>query len=55
MGNLQPKTVSSAETKTHAPSPAPLGAVQGDERNPGSFFRIPGLPVPGKTTWRLAE
>ncbi len=24
-----------------------------DDRYPGSFFRIPGLPVPGKTTWSL--
>ncbi|NOT10276.1 MAG: hypothetical protein HOP23_00315 [Methylococcaceae bacterium] len=24
-----------------------------DDRYPGSFFRIPGVPVPGKTTWSL--
>ena len=24
-----------------------------DDRYPGSFFRIPGSPVPGKTTWSL--
>lgn len=22
-----------------------------DDRYPGSFFRVPGLPTPGKTTW----
>lgn len=26
-----------------------------DERYPGSFFRIPGVPKPGKTTWSLAK
>lgn len=24
-----------------------------DERYPGSFFRIPGRPIPGKTTWSI--
>ncbi|MGD0962083.1 MAG: hypothetical protein ABSB19_19915 [Methylomonas sp.] len=26
-----------------------------DERYPGTFFRIPGLPIPGKTTWSLVK
>ena len=26
-----------------------------DERFPGSFFRIPGVPSLGKTTWSLTE
>jgi len=26
-----------------------------DDRYPGSFFRIPGVPKPGKTTWSLAK
>lgn len=26
-----------------------------DERYPGSFFRIPGVPMPGKTTWSLTK
>lgn len=26
-----------------------------DERYPGSFFRVPGVPKPGKTTWSLAK
>jgi len=26
-----------------------------DDRYPGSFFRIPGLPKPGNTTWSLAK
>ncbi|MGR8981858.1 MAG: hypothetical protein ACU84H_17450 [Gammaproteobacteria bacterium] len=25
-----------------------------DDRFPGSFFRIPGAPVPGKTTWSIS-
>lgn len=24
-----------------------------DDRYPGSFFRIPGAPIPGKTTWSI--
>ncbi|MCX7086956.1 MAG: hypothetical protein NTV00_02760 [Methylococcales bacterium] len=24
-----------------------------DERYPGSFFRIPRAPIPGKTTWSI--
>lgn len=31
------------------------GLVEGDDRFPGSFFRVPGVPSPGKTTWSLAE
>lgn len=31
------------------------GSVEGDDRFPGSFFRIPGVPSPGKTTWSLTE
>ncbi|MGY6277863.1 hypothetical protein [Methylomonas sp. MgM2] len=26
-----------------------------DDRFPGSFFRVPGVPKPGKTTWSLAK
>ncbi|MGR9074329.1 MAG: hypothetical protein ACU833_14815 [Gammaproteobacteria bacterium] len=25
-----------------------------DERYPGSFFKIPGVPQPGKTGWRVS-
>lgn len=24
-----------------------------DDRFPGSFFRIPGAPIPGKTAWSI--
>lgn len=26
-----------------------------DDRYPGSFFRVPGIPAPGKTTWSLVK
>ena len=26
-----------------------------DDRYPGSFFRVPGIPKPGKTTWSIAK
>lgn len=26
-----------------------------DDRYPGSFFRIPGVPTPGKATWSLTK
>lgn len=26
-----------------------------DERYPGTFFRVPGVPLPGKTTWSLVK
>lgn len=26
-----------------------------DDRFPGSFFRVPGIPAPGKTTWSLVK
>jgi len=26
-----------------------------DERYPGSFFRVPGVPVPGKTYWSVSK
>ncbi len=32
-----------------------LPAVSDDERYPGSFFRVPGVPTPGKTTWSLSK
>lgn len=25
-----------------------------DDRYPGSFFKVPGTPRPGKTAWRLS-
>lgn len=30
-------------------------AEAGDDRYPGTFFRVPGVPVPGKTAWNLVK
>lgn len=38
--------------ETHAAEPI-IGHPDQDDRYPGTFFRIPGVPVPGKTTWSL--
>ncbi|WP_160172691.1 hypothetical protein [Methylomarinum vadi] len=42
---LQPATV---ETKKHSYKDVPYE----DDRYPGSFFKVPGVPRPGKTAWR---
>ena len=55
--------MSSNPQKTTAPSTdkisrQPVGLPQAqeqDERYPGTFFRVPGVPMPGKTTWSLAK
>ncbi len=38
-----------------APKSAAQLAVEPDDRFPGSFFRIPGRPFPGRTTWSVVE
>lgn len=32
-----------------------LSGINEEDRYPGSFFRVPGLPTPGNTTWSLAK
>ncbi len=44
---LQPSTV---DTKKQFEKVLPLE----DERYPGSFFKVPGVPRPGKTGWRMS-
>ena len=39
----------------YRPASSSLPSVSEDDRYPGSFFRIPGVPMPGKTTWSLAK
>lgn len=39
----------SAQTLVSANMPEP------DDRYPGSFFRIPSIPIPGKTTWSISK
>jgi hypothetical protein len=34
---------------------AAVQSISEDDRYPGSFFRVPGVPAPGKTTWSLAK
>jgi len=49
--------------KPAAPVTAKVGTTQQvqpsldapDDRYPGSFFRLPGIPVPGKTTWSSSK
>lgn len=55
--------MSSKRQKTQQPSVQPvvvknapeLPLDQPDDRYPGSFFRVPGVAAPGKTTWSIAR
>ncbi len=47
--NQQPSTAQN-DLKQVAPSHR-----EQDDRYPGSYFRIPGIPQPGKTTWTLIK
>lgn len=40
-----------ATTKALTPQQAQPSLEAPDDRFPGTFFRLPGIPVPGKTTW----
>lgn len=48
--NKQPTTTPSDTNRTFSTPPV---TQVGDDRYPGSFFCIPGLPTPGKTTWSI--
>lgn len=53
-----PKPALSLDNQTDSASeqePMPIGLIADDDRFPGSFFRIPGVPSPGKTTWSLVK
>jgi hypothetical protein len=55
MNSTHSKQNSSSTAKLNDPKqPATLHETQ-DERFPGTFFRIPGVPQPGKTTWSLVK
>ena len=44
--------------ETNQPELSSRGCFQSitdDDRYPGSFFRVPGVPVPGKTSWSLTK
>lgn len=49
MKKSQPKQQPAA-TETKQPSGKDLPFE--DDRYPGSFFKVPGVPRPGKTAWR---
>ena len=44
----------SADPQCSNPMPMHL-SVPGDDRYPGTFFRVPRMPVPGKTSWSLTK
>ncbi|MDD4914097.1 MAG: hypothetical protein PHW13_03535 [Methylococcales bacterium] len=45
----------SVNGKSDAPQQAVTRHEAQDDRFPGTFFRIPGVPQPGKTTWSLVK
>lgn len=47
-----------SQLNADSPSPAPLPLHQltpEDDRYPGTFFRVPRIPVAGKTAWGVAQ
>lgn len=55
MNRNRQKQIVPATAKVAAPQPnSPQHEVQ-DERYPGTFFRVPGVPIPGKTTWSIVR
>jgi hypothetical protein len=55
MRSNQPKSVAPIHEQSAAQKQPITQGVEPDERFPGTFFRVPGLPMPGKTTWSLAK
>ena len=51
MGNLNGVEVSQPQSSACASLPS----VTEDDRYPGTFFRVPGVPVPGKTGWSITQ
>lgn len=49
------KTLQSSQSKLEEPQHSLPQHDMPDDRYPGSFFRVPGLPAPGKTTWSLTK
>lgn len=48
------RSKSSEPTTAKVAPPANLQAYeQPDDRYPGTFFRVPSVPIPGKTTWSI--
>lgn len=55
MNNSKQKSAVSTTTEKTVSQPVQLVSEMPDDRYPGTFFRIPGVPIPGKTTWSLAK
>lgn len=51
---LQTSHVANADSATGHSTNSVAVHVQ-DDRYPGSFFRVPGVPMPGKTTWSIVK
>ena len=54
MSNKRQKPVQASQAKLETQQHS-LQLDMPDDRYPGSFFRVPGVPTPGKTTWSLAK
>lgn len=52
--NHQKSAVPSSDKATKQQQSLPECESQ-DDRYPGTFFRVPGVPLPGKTTWSLVK
>lgn len=55
MNSKRQKQASQSVGKLEATQSNPPHLEVQDDRYPGSFFRVPGIPAPGKTTWSLAK
>jgi hypothetical protein len=55
MSNNSKKTVMPTSRKVEVQQLNQQHPEVQDERYPGTFFRVPGVPMPGKTTWSLAK
>lgn len=51
--NIETQLPESNQTNRSVIAMANLDIPDQDDRYPGSFFRIPGRSVPGKTTWSI--
>lgn len=55
MNSKRQKPAVPAADKLQSVQPSLPAFEAQDDRYPGSFFRVPGIPAPGKTTWSLAK
>jgi hypothetical protein len=55
MSSKRQKSVQASQAKLETQQHSLPQQDMQDDRYPGSFFRVPGVPTPGKTTWSLAK